>query len=179
MAGQTPSPLEHSSRPDLASVSLTYLLQRFFECKTSVLESLDLSSLGLSGQLPSQIGKVHLEHLYLFNNSISGTFTDFLGQLSFLRTLDLGKNLVSGLIPFSIGQSTSMEVLYLSDNQLNGTLPESIGRLPLLKELDVSNNQLGGSLPYSISQLSKMTHFNSLLQKQLLPTDFSHGKNLV
>ncbi|GJU99146.1 leucine-rich repeat protein [Tanacetum coccineum] len=134
---------------------------KIFRVQNICLGVIRLGSSGLSGQLPSQIGKVvHLEHLYLFNNSISGTIPDSIGRLSFLRTLYLRKNLVSGHIPFSIGQSTSLEVLHLSDNQLNGSLPESIGRLSLLKELDVSNNQLGGSLPYSISQLSKMTNFS-------------------
>ncbi|PWA49980.1 hypothetical protein CTI12_AA480500 [Artemisia annua] len=44
---------------DFLNISLTYLLQRIFKCKTSVLESLDLSSLGLSGQLRVKLKKWH------------------------------------------------------------------------------------------------------------------------
>ncbi|PWA65522.1 leucine-rich repeat protein [Artemisia annua] len=140
---------------DFQSISLTYLLESILECKTPALESLALRYLGLSGKLPSQLGKlVHLQQLQLGNNNIDGVIPDFIGMLSFLRTLDLSDNLISGHIPFSIGQLSLLEVLFLSHNKLNGRIPDSIGRLSSLKELDVSYNQLDGSLPDSIGRLS-------------------------
>nr|GEY80891.1 leucine-rich repeat protein [Tanacetum cinerariifolium] len=133
------------------SISLTYLLESFLECKTLALESLVLSSLGLSGHLSCQLGKLmYLQHLQLGYNNIAGMILDSIGMLSFLKTLDLSNNLISGHIPFLIGQLSLLEVLFLSYNKLNGSLPDSIGRLSLLKELDISYNQLDGSLPNSI-----------------------------
>ncbi|PWA44300.1 leucine-rich repeat protein [Artemisia annua] len=142
------------------SISLTYLLESFLECKTPALESLVLSSLGLSGQLPSQLGLLSsLRALYLSSNLISGQLPNSIGMLSFLRTLDLSYNLISGHIPFSIGQLSLLEVLFLQDNNLNGSLPDSIGRLSSLKELHLSYNQLEGSLPNSLSELSNLEEF--------------------
>ncbi|GJZ81196.1 putative leucine-rich repeat protein, partial [Tanacetum coccineum] len=121
------------SRNDFSTVSLTYLLKSFFECKAPALESLLISRSGLSGHLPASIG-----------------------QLSSLRLLGLRKNQISGPIPYAIGQLSLMEGIDIAYNQLNGSLPDWIGQLSSLKVLFFSYNQLDGSLPISIGQLSKL-----------------------
>ncbi|GKE65104.1 leucine-rich repeat protein, partial [Tanacetum coccineum] len=157
------------SENDFRGISLTYLLQSLFKCKAPVLEFLDLSSLGLSGAIP-----------------------DFIGKLSFLRTLKLGSNLISGPIPFSIGKLTSLEVLHLDGNQMNGRLPDWIGNFSSLKQLYIPYNKFDGTLPESLGQLSKLedllfefnmftgvvteTHFAKLVSLKFL---VGGGNNLV
>ncbi|PWA98921.1 leucine-rich repeat protein [Artemisia annua] len=118
------------------NISLTYLLESFLRCKSPSLESLSISSSGLSGHLPDQLGQlIHMKHLKFPYNDISGT------------------------IPDSIGRLSSLEVLDLTGNQLNGSLPDLIGRFSLLKRLLLSYNQFDGNLPTSLGQLSKLVEF--------------------
>ncbi|PWA50046.1 leucine-rich repeat protein [Artemisia annua] len=143
------------SRNDFRNMSLTNLLENLFKCKKPALESLVLSTSGLSGHLPSQLGQLeHLEHLELYSNHIAGTIPDSIGRLSRLQTLDLSDNLIFDPIPYSIGQLSSLEVLRIYSNLVNGSLPDSVVKLSHLKELVISNNSLIGSLPESIGRLS-------------------------
>ncbi|KAI3748953.1 hypothetical protein L6452_12416 [Arctium lappa] len=139
------------------NISLAYLLESFFECKSPSLESLFLQSSGISGHLPDQLGQlIHLVHLNLGLNSFVGVIPDSIGQLSCLKFLYLYDNLVFGPIPYSIGGLSSLETLDLSHNQLNGSLPDSLGQLLKLDKLDLSYNQLTGNVPSSLGQLSKL-----------------------
>ncbi|PWA46209.1 leucine-rich repeat protein [Artemisia annua] len=176
------------SSNDFDNISLTCLLESFFECKSPRLESLSISSSGLSGIL----------HLKLGYNNISGSFPDSIRLFSFLRTLDLSENQISGPIPFLIGRLSVLEVLDLSENQISGPIPFSIGRLSVLEVLDLSVNQVNGNLPYSIGrlsllkkldlsgnqfngslgQLSKCRNRNPLYQTSVLQISVSMGKQL-
>ncbi|KAL8248090.1 hypothetical protein R6Q59_009306, partial [Mikania micrantha] len=136
---------------------LTYIVESFFECISPALESLGLKNMGLTGNLPDQLGKlIHLEYLDLGYNQIVGTIPHSLGQLTSLRVLDLSNNLISGPIPFSIGRLLSLEFLDLSYNGLNGSIPDILGQLSKLSALDLSYNRLNGSIPNSLGQLSKL-----------------------
>ncbi|KAI5332575.1 hypothetical protein L3X38_022704 [Prunus dulcis] len=66
---------------------------------TLVLESLDLSSCGLEGQLPASLGMLKsLQYLYLSYNQMNGSIPQSLGQLSKLVELDLYWNSWEGKI---------------------------------------------------------------------------------
>ncbi|KAF5771223.1 putative leucine-rich repeat-containing, plant-type, leucine-rich repeat domain superfamily [Helianthus annuus] len=146
----------------LQNSSLTYILQSFFECKSSALESLFLESTGLSGHLPDQLGKlIDLKDLALDYNQIVGTIPNSIGQLSSLRTLSFSRNLISGLIPFWIGRLTSLESLDLSDNQLSGNIPYSLGQLSKLSFLAFSYNLLEGVVTEAhFDKLVSLKHLN-------------------
>ncbi|KAJ0856034.1 putative non-specific serine/threonine protein kinase [Helianthus annuus] len=153
----------------LQNSSLTYILQSFFECKSSALESLFLESTGLSGHLPDQLGKlIDLKDLALDYNQIVGTIPNSIGQLSSLRTLSFSRNLISGLIPFWIGRLTSLESLDLSDNQLSGNIPYSLGQLSKLSFLAFSYNLLEGVVTKA--------HFDKLVSLKYLN---GKGNNLT
>ncbi|KAM0023682.1 putative leucine-rich repeat-containing, plant-type, leucine-rich repeat domain superfamily [Helianthus debilis subsp. tardiflorus] len=162
--------LDMSEIQSLQNSSLTYILQSFFECKSSALESLFLMSMGLSGHLPAdQLGKlIHLKDLVLERNQIVGTVPNSIGQLSSVRALSLSRNLISGLIPFSIGQLSSLESLDLSYNQLSGNIPFSLGQLSKLVFLDFSYNLLEGIVTEA--------HFDKLVSLKYLN---GKGNNLT
>ncbi|XP_076926347.1 receptor-like protein EIX2 [Bidens hawaiensis] len=109
------------SANNFGNISLTFLLESFFECKSPIVESIFIDDSGVSGHLPDQ-----------------------LGQLINLKCLILDKNLISGQIPLSVGGLSSLEELSVSNNRLNGTLPDSLGLLSNLVYLDISNNLLMG-----------------------------------
>ncbi|KAI3519614.1 hypothetical protein L1887_08828 [Cichorium endivia] len=109
-----------------SNISLTSVLESFFECKLPRLESLSLGYSRLSGQLPYEIGR-----------------------LTYLVDLQLENNGIVGMIPDSIGRLLSLETLDLSYNQLNGSLPDSVAQLSKLVVLDISNNLLTGVLTKS------------------------------
>ncbi|XP_076906982.1 receptor-like protein EIX2 [Bidens hawaiensis] len=130
---------------NFGNISLTFLLESFFECKSPSLESLFIYDSRLSSHLPDQLGQLkHLVYLVLEDNGIVGTIPDSIGRLSYLKHIDLGGNHISGQIPFSIKGLSSLEDLVVSNNQLSGSLPESLGLLSNLKYLDISYNLLTG-----------------------------------
>ncbi|XP_076894087.1 receptor-like protein EIX1 [Bidens hawaiensis] len=126
------------SSNDFSNISLTYLLQSLFECKSPNLESLSIIDSELSGPIPYSIG-----------------------QLSSLKSLRLYVNKLNGSIPDSIGRLSSLEELYIWRNQLSGNLPNSIGRLSKLESFWFSYNLLAGVVTEAhFANLTSLTYLN-------------------
>nr|GEU84496.1 putative leucine-rich repeat protein, plant-type [Tanacetum cinerariifolium] len=131
------------------NINLRNLLESFFECKSSKLESLTLRSSGTSGLLS------------LIGNMISGTIPYSIGRLSSLEVLHLSYNQLNGSLPGSIGRLSSLELLYLSHNRLSGNLPENLGQLSKLEELSFSYNLLSGVVTEAhIAKLESLNYLN-------------------
>nr|XP_043633353.1 receptor-like protein EIX1 [Erigeron canadensis] len=114
------------SSNNFGNISLSYLLGDFLQCE---------SRNGRSS---------HLEELDVTNSNISGTIPEFIGKLTSMRRLLLGRNSISGPIPHWIGRLSSLEHLELSNNGLDGFLPDGLGNLSKLEWLTFSNNLLTG-----------------------------------
>ncbi|XP_062016053.1 receptor-like protein EIX2 [Rosa rugosa] len=68
-------------------------------CANNKLESLDLSSNKLVGELPASLGMLpHLQYLNLFDNHLNGSIPESLGRLSELVHLDLSGNSLVGFL---------------------------------------------------------------------------------
>ncbi|GLU00031.1 hypothetical protein SLE2022_174260 [Rubroshorea leprosula] len=127
----------------------------FLQNMTSLI-FLSLFNNQLSGSIPNSIGQLSkLENIVLFGNQLSGSIPDSIKQLSKLESIDLSENQLSGSIPSSIGQLSKLKIIALSSNQLSGSIPNSIGQLSKLESIDLHGNQLSGRIPDSIGQLSK------------------------
>ncbi|MDP7028001.1 MAG: leucine-rich repeat domain-containing protein, partial [Candidatus Marinimicrobia bacterium] len=107
-------------------------------CNLTDLTEIDLSSNGLTGEIPSCIG-----------------------NLTNLTCLDLGSNELTGEIPSEIGNLTNLDYLNLGDNQLTGEIPSEIGNLTNLIFLGLSENQLNGEIPESICGLTNLNWSSS------------------
>ena len=133
----------------------------------SELRNLILNNNQLSGSIPVELAQLSkLSYLSLATNQLTGAVPAQLSQLANLTRLFLHQNLLTGAIPSELGQLSSLTHLYLHQNELSGAIPTSLGQLSNLIQLFIHENQLTGSIPSSLGQLSKMTHlvlsFNSL-----------------
>ncbi|KAI9083434.1 hypothetical protein K1719_034648 [Acacia pycnantha] len=110
--------------------------------------SLGTPSQSLSGTLSPTIGNLtNLQTLLLQNNNITGTIPSELGKLSKLQTLDLSNNLFNGEIPASLGHMSKLLYLRLNNNSLYGECPESLANMTQLAFLDLSYNNLSEPVP--------------------------------
>ncbi|XP_021275949.1 probable LRR receptor-like serine/threonine-protein kinase At2g23950 [Herrania umbratica] len=105
-------------------------------------------SQSLSGTLSRAIGNLtNLRQVLLQNNNLSGGIPPELGTLPKLQTLDLSNNRFWGAIPGSFGQLNSLQYLRLNNNSLSGPFPASLAKISQLAFLDLSYNNLSGSVP--------------------------------
>ncbi|KAI3835725.1 hypothetical protein MKX03_033387 [Papaver bracteatum] len=110
--------------------------------------ALGLPSQSLSGSLSPRIGNLsYLQSVLLQNNHISGPIPTEIGKLKKLQTLDLSSNKFNGVIPHSIGNLGDLNYLRLNNNSLSGPFPESLSIIEGLTLVDLSYNNLSGSLP--------------------------------
>jgi len=93
--------------------------------------ALDLRDTGLSGSLPTQLGKLTmLEKMYLPENKLSGYLPSQLGRLTALTDLSSWGNSLSGSLPTQLGLLTALQtILGLGTNELSGTLPTQLAAL--------------------------------------------------
>ncbi|URD98303.1 leucine-rich repeat receptor-like serine threonine-protein kinase BAM1-like [Musa troglodytarum] len=97
--------------------------------KLSNLVLLDLSSYGLDGEIPWQIGKL-INHKMLFMHSTScpGRYhhRSFVIELPNLDTLQLFMNNFTGAMPKRLGSGGRIRVLNLSSNKLTSAVPANL-----------------------------------------------------
>ncbi|XP_008812173.2 protein NSP-INTERACTING KINASE 3 [Phoenix dactylifera] len=110
--------------------------------------ALGMPSQSLSGTLSPGIGNLtNLQSVLLQNNVISGPIPADITKLEKLQTLDLSNNQFDGGIPSSLGDLKNLNYLRLNNNSFSGPCPDSLSNIKGLTLLDLSYNNLSGSLP--------------------------------
>ncbi|KDO47976.1 hypothetical protein CISIN_1g001738mg [Citrus sinensis] len=123
--------------------------------------------------------------LYLRNQSIGGILSPHVGNLSFLRLIDLADNNFYGNIPHEVGRLSRLDTLMLANNSFSGKIPTNlsgcsnlinflahgnnlVGQIAAnigynwmrLEKLSIADNHLTGQLPASIGNLSVLKVIN-------------------
>ncbi|GAY69401.1 hypothetical protein CUMW_271680, partial [Citrus unshiu] len=118
---------------------------------------LRLPSLLLQGSLSPHIGNLRfLRVLDLKNNSFRNEIPQAIGYLFRLQKLMLYNNSFGGQIPDNISHCVNLESLGLGVNELVGKVPGKLGSLSKLRILTVHLNYLSGEIPSSFGNLSSL-----------------------
>ncbi|XP_010527631.1 PREDICTED: putative receptor-like protein kinase At3g47110 [Tarenaya hassleriana] len=122
---------------------------------------LDLRGLKLSGPVSPSIGNLSfLRWLNLADNSFHGLIPSNLGSLSRLRHLNMSKNLLGGGIPSELANCSNLSTLDLSSNHLGGGVPSDLGSLSKLELLSLRQNNLTGFFPESLGNMTSLKRLN-------------------
>ncbi|XP_028093645.1 protein NSP-INTERACTING KINASE 3-like [Camellia sinensis] len=124
----------------------------------TVLENWDINSVDpCSWRMITCTLDGYVSALGLPSQSLSGTLSPWIGNLSNLQSVLLQNNAISGPIPAAIGKLEKLQTLDLSSNKFNGEIPSSLGDLKNLNYLKLNNNSLTGSIPDTLSKVEGLT----------------------
>ncbi|KAH9717540.1 putative receptor-like protein kinase [Citrus sinensis] len=143
---------------------------------------LNLSSQRIVGVLSPYVGNLSfLRYVNLADNGFHGEIPQEIGNLFRLEELSLSNNSFSGIIPTNLSRSSNLLGFLVYNNKLEGQIPKEIGSLFKLQALALAGNYLTGKLPDFIGNLSalQVIHIkgNSLGGK--FPTTLGLLRNLV
>ncbi|XP_045813769.1 probable LRR receptor-like serine/threonine-protein kinase At3g47570 [Trifolium pratense] len=94
--------------------------------------------------------------LNLNKYQLHGSLSPHIGNLTFLRNLDLGTNSFYGEIPKELGKLLQLQYLFLSNNSFVGKIPTNLTYCSNLKYLFMDGNKLVGKIPIEIGSLKKL-----------------------
>jgi Leucine-rich repeat (LRR) protein len=143
---------------------------------------LHLSGFRLKGSITPHIGNLSfLRSLQLQNNQFAGKLPHQIGNLFRLRVLNMSFNRIEGVLPSNISKLTELQILDLAENKnITGRIPEELGFLTKLQVLKLERNSLYGAIPPAIGNLSSLTILNLGTNNLsgIIPSDFGRLQNL-
>ncbi|KAL8482323.1 hypothetical protein ACS0TY_028480 [Phlomoides rotata] len=144
--------------------------------------ALNISHFDLGGTIAPHIGNLtFLRSLDLSFNHFTGTIPSGLSNLRRLEELHAGANTFSGGIPPSLFNITSLQILDMGYNFLNGDIPEEVGNLSSLQVFNLGYNNLTGSVPrgvFNVSSLVEIILRNNNLSNYI-PRDICNNTPLL
>ncbi|KAL7106337.1 hypothetical protein ACP275_07G106200 [Erythranthe tilingii] len=123
--------------------------------------AIDFDSQGMMGSLSPHIGNLSfLRSINLRENSFDGPIPQEIGLLRRLQFLRFDNNSFSGTIPENISMCRNLVYLNLIDNKLSGNVAPQLGFLYNLQSLYLSANTFSGRIPRSIGNLTSLKHLS-------------------
>nr|XP_043633712.1 putative receptor-like protein kinase At3g47110 [Erigeron canadensis] len=118
---------------------------------------LDLGSRGIVGSLSPHIGNLSfLRVINLESNTFEGVIPPQLGNLFRLQILNLGNNSFEGEVPASLSNCTRLNVLWLGRNDLVGKLPQKLSALVNLMTINIHTNGFTGEIPSFLGNFTSL-----------------------
>ncbi|XP_023742546.1 putative receptor-like protein kinase At3g47110 [Lactuca sativa] len=142
---------------------------------------LDLSMLRITGPVSPYIGNLSfLRSLELQNNQFNGILPETITNLFNLQLLNISFNRIQGTIPANISECINLRVVDFMGNRLSGSIPESLTLLINLRILNLARNQISGFIPPSIGNLTSLSTLNLGTNSLTgpIPSDLSRLRNL-
>ncbi|GLT96481.1 hypothetical protein SLE2022_140990 [Rubroshorea leprosula] len=124
---------------------------------------LSLESCGLFGSIPPQIGNLSfLRGINLADNNFQREIPQEIGRLIRLRFLNLSSNALQGEIPGNLSFCSNIEVLNVSHNLLVGKIPNSLETLGMnrLNTFFLEYNKLTGTIPKWLGNASSLVQLS-------------------
>ncbi|KAJ9162911.1 hypothetical protein P3X46_022648 [Hevea brasiliensis] len=143
---------------------------------------LDLQSLILAGYISPYIGNLSfVREINLQNNSFSDEILQEIGYLRRLKELRLNNNSISGKIPTNISSCSNLIIIHLGNNKLEGDVPAEFGVLSSLQVLSINENNLISSIPFSLGNLSQLQKLSLALNglAGTIPESIGQLRNLT
>ncbi|XVF83980.1 hypothetical protein PTKIN_Ptkin16aG0538100 [Pterospermum kingtungense] len=143
---------------------------------------LELQALKLKGPISPYIGNLSfLRMLDLRNNSFFQELPQEIGRLHRLEALILNRNSIGGEIPSNISGCSKLSYLFIPHNLIVGEIPAALFHLSNLKQLSFYNNTLRGSISPSLGNLSSLELFSLALNRfsGVIPEALGRLKNLT
>ena len=132
---------------------------------------LNLTSRGLRGTLPSELGALsNLRQFDVAFNTLSGPLPAEIANMQALQVFVVSFNSISGTIPPSLGNQSSLQVLFLDDNHIGGPIPLSLVGSGVLETLYLNDNMLTGALPEDMCTVAANLSFISFDYNRLTGT---------
>ncbi|EYU40963.1 hypothetical protein ABFS82_07G099400 [Erythranthe guttata] len=119
--------------------------------------AINLDSQGLIGSLSSHVGNLSfLRRIDIRNNSFNGRIPQEIGLLRRLEYLEVSNNSFLGTIPKNISQCRNLIYMNLIDNNLSGPIPPELQFLEKLSDLGLAKNKISGLIPQFIGNLTSL-----------------------
>uniref|UniRef100_J3LES2 Receptor kinase-like protein Xa21 n=1 Tax=Oryza brachyantha TaxID=4533 RepID=J3LES2_ORYBR len=117
---------------------------------------LDLAGQGLSGAIPASVGNLtFVRTLDLSSNNFYGQMPD-LSNLQKMQVLNLSYNSLHGVIPDTLSNCSNLKELHLYHNSLTSNIPPQIGLLANLVYMAISNNNLSGTITPTLGNMTSL-----------------------
>mmetsp|Transcript_19619 Transcript_19619/g.41250 ORF Transcript_19619/g.41250 Transcript_19619/m.41250 type:complete len:669 (-) Transcript_19619:218-2224(-) len=113
----------------------------------------------LTGTFPNLSRMTHLTGLFLEGNKFEGNLPEWLGSLTSLMDLRVGKNKLGGSITI-LASLKKLETLYIDNNLFTGSIPNMFDRLYRLVEIQMQDNAFEGSIPLTLTHLQTLRNLN-------------------
>jgi hypothetical protein len=111
----------------------------------------------LTGSLPEALGDLTaLVRLDLWVNALSGTLPASMGNLTMLTHLAIESNDLSGTFPPEFANCQSLQTVVAFRNDFEGSFPQPLLQLATLRRLELGNNMFTGPLPAELSQMTEL-----------------------
>ncbi|WOG85687.1 hypothetical protein DCAR_0104878 [Daucus carota subsp. sativus] len=119
--------------------------------------ALNLTRQHLGGTLSPHIGNLSfLRAIDLYQNNIRGSIPNDIGRLFRLQYLNLEANYFEGRFPTNLSHCVDMKNINMNHNKIHGKLPSDFASWPKLDSFSLSTNQFTGSIPPSIGNVSSL-----------------------